>query len=89
MNLCAQLLLDLIQIEPVLPVDQVDGKTKMSKPTRSTDAVQVGFCVLGEVKVDNDIDSLNVNPACEEVRANQIPHRTVAEVVEDPVAVLL
>jgi hypothetical protein len=42
---------------------------------------------LWKVKVDDDVDRLDVDPPCKEVRRHEVAARPVAEVVEDPVAV--
>ena len=67
LNLRAQLLLDLVQIEPVLIRDQIDRQTQMSKATTSAHTMEVSLRVLGKVKVDNDVHSLDVDTAGEEV----------------------
>lgn len=35
--------------------------------TWSTNAMQVGLCIFGKVKVDDHIDSLNVYSSCEKI----------------------
>ena len=55
LDLCAQLLLDAVQVVPVLVGHKIDAQTKVAKTARSPDSVEVGFGVLGEVKVDHDI----------------------------------
>ena len=59
------------------------AKTKMSKTTGSTNTMEISFGVLGEVKVDDNIDCLNINTTSEEIRAHQIAANTSSEVVED------
>lgn len=39
----------------------------MAKPTRATNAVKIGFRVFGEVEVDDNVHSLNVNAPCEQI----------------------
>lgn len=89
LDLRAELLLDLVQVEAVLVRDEVDRKTEVSETTRATDTVQVRLGVLGEVEVDDDVDRLDVNTAREEIRADEVAADTVAEVVEDAVTVRL
>ena len=55
----------------------------------STDTVQVGLGVLGEVEVDNNVDGLDVDTSGEEIRAYKVTADTVAEIVEDAVTGLL
>lgn len=89
LDLSAELLFDLVQVESILPVDKVDGETKVSETPRTTNAVQVGLRILGEVEVDDDVDRLNIDTASQQVRADEVTADAVAEIVEDPVAVLL
>jgi len=42
----------------------------MSKASGTTNSVKVGLRVLGEIKVDDDIDSLNVDTSGEQIRTN-------------------
>ena len=51
--------------------------------------MQVRLAILGKVKIDNDIHSLNINSTSEEVRADKVAAYAVAEVVEDAIAVRL
>lgn len=89
LDLGTKLLLDPIQIEPVLPVDQVNRQTQMSKSTRATDAVQVCLSILGEVEVDNNVDGLDINTTSQQVRADKVTTHAVAEVVEHTITVVL
>lgn len=87
LDLGAEFLLNLIKIEPVFVGDQVDGEAEMSETAGASDAVEVGLRVLGEVKVDDDIDGLDVDAAGEEVGADEVAADAVSEVVEDAVTV--
>ena len=89
LDLCSQLLLNLVEVEAVVIRDQVDRKTKVPEATRASDAVKVRLRVLGEVEVDDDIDRLDVDTASDEVRRDQVAACAIAEVVEDAVAVRL
>ena len=51
--------------------------------------MQVGLSHLGEVEVDDDVDSLNVDTSGEEIAAHEVPAEAGPEVVEDSVAVSL
>ena len=51
--------------------------------------MQVSFRHFGEVKVNDYVDSLNVNTASEKVRTDQIATKAGPEVVENPVTVSL
>lgn len=61
----------------------------MTESTRSANTMQIGLGHFREVEVNNHVDSLDVNTASEQVRADQVTTSTIAEVVEDSVAVLL
>jgi len=70
LDLCPQLLLNLVQVNPVVICDEVDRQAKVAKAPTAAHPMQVCFTVLGEVKVDDDVDALDVNAAGEEIRAN-------------------
>lgn len=61
----------------------------MSKSTRTTDTVKVGFGILWEIEVDYDVDSLNINTTGQQIRADKVSTDAVPEVVEDTVTVVL
>jgi len=89
LNLRAQLLFNPVHVEAVFVRDEVDCKTEVTETSRATNSVQVRLGRLREVKVDNHVDSLDVNTARDQIRADEIAARAVAEVVEDAIAVLL
>ena len=51
--------------------------------------MEIRFRVLGEIKVDNNIDGLDINTTGEQVGANEVTTDTLAEVVENAVTVRL
>ena len=51
--------------------------------------MKISLGILREVKIDNNINGLNVDTTRKEVRANKVPANTITEVMEDPVAVCL
>ena len=59
----------------------------MSETATAPNTMQVGFRVLGEIKVDDNIDGLNVDTPGEEVGAHQIAADAIAKVVEYAVPV--
>lgn len=61
----------------------------MAESTGTTDTMKVCFGVLWEVEVDNDVDGLNVDTACEKVRAYEVATDTLSEVVEDTIPMRL
>lgn len=46
---------------------EVDGYPAVTETAGTTDAVQVGLCVLGEVEVDDDVDGLDVDTAGQQI----------------------
>lgn len=81
--------LDIVQVESVIPVNQVDCQTKMAIPTRSTNTMEICLGVLGEVKVDDNVDRLDVDATGEEIGAYQVAAYTITEIVEDAIPGLL
>ena len=88
-DLRSKLLLGLVQVVAVVVRDQVHSQTQMSEATRSANAVQVRLAVLGEVEVDDDVHSLDIDSACEEVARYEVTALAAAEVLEHAVAVVL
>ena len=84
-----QLLLDLEEIEAIRVGDEVNGKTKVTEATRSTNTMEVSFGVLGEIEVDNDVDGRDIDTASKKVRRNKVTASAVAEVMENAVSVVL
>lgn len=89
LDLGTEIALNVVEVETILPVDQVDSQTKVAVAARTTNSVQVGLGILGEVKVDDNVDSLNIDTTGEQIRANKVAADTVAEVVEYTVTGLL
>ena len=89
LDLSAELLFNTVEVEAVVPVDQVNSQTKVTETSGTSDSVQVGFGVLREVKVDDNVDSLDVNTTGQKIRADQVAHGSGAEIVEYPVAGML
>ena len=86
-NLRPKLLFDTVEVKAIFVRHQVDGKTQMAESTGTSNAVKISFRVFGEIKVDDDIDRLNINTTSEEVGAHEVSTHAVAEIVEDPVTV--
>lgn len=89
LDLSSELLLDAVEVESVLPIDQVDSQTEVTETTRTTDTMEICLGILGEVKVDDDVDGLNIDTTGQQVGADKISAVTSAEVVEDAVTILL
>jgi len=86
-DLCAELLLDPVQGKPVVVGDEVDRNAEVTKPAAAADPVQVSLGHLGEIEVDDNVYSLDVDAPGEEVAADEVPTQPSAEVVEDSVPV--
>lgn len=67
MYLSAQLLFNSVEIEAVFVGHKINGKTQVSKASGTTNSVKIGLRILGEIKVDDDIDSLNVDTTGEQI----------------------
>jgi hypothetical protein len=56
-----------VKIESVFIGHKVNGETQVPKASGSTDSMKIGLRVLGEIKVDNDIDSLDIDTSSEQI----------------------
>lgn len=74
---------------PIFVGNQVDSDTEVAKASRAANAMQVGLCHFGKVKVDNNIDRLNVNTTSKEITANKVTAEATPEVVKNAVSVWL
>jgi len=61
----------------------------MPKSPRTPDSMKVCFRALGKVKIDNDIDSRDVNTAGKQIRGDKISASTIAEIVKNAISVIL
>ena len=83
----AQLLLDAVKVESVLECDEVDSQTKMPETARTSDSVKVGLGIFGEIKVDDNVDGLNVYATSEKVGAHEVASTAIAKFVENAVTI--
>ena len=74
---------------PIIPVDQVDSKPKMSKPSRTSNTMEIGFGIFWEIKIDDNIHCLNINTTSKEIRANQVTANAVPEIMKYSITVVL
>ncbi|KAH3676787.1 hypothetical protein OGATHE_001277 [Ogataea polymorpha] len=86
LDLGSEFLFNFVQVESIVPVDEVDGDTEVSKSTRSTNSVQISFCSLGEVEIHHHVDCLNIDTSGKQVRTNQVSDFPLSELVEDLVS---
>lgn len=87
LDFSAELLLNAVEVESVLERDEVDCQAEVTESPRSADAVKVCLCVLGKVKVDDDVDRLDVDTAGEEIGADEVSGAAVSEFVKDAVSI--
>ena len=67
LNLRTEFLLNAEQVHAIVVGDEVDGNTQVAEAARAADSVQVCFRVLGEVKVDDNVDRLNIDTTSEKI----------------------
>jgi len=89
LDLSPKLLLDSVKSEPVVVRDEIYRNTQVAESSTATNPVKVSLSHLGEVEVDDDIDSLDVNTPGEEIAADEVPAEAGSEVVEDAIPVVL
>lgn len=63
LDLRSEFLFNAVEVEAIFVGNEVDGETKVTESSGTTDTVKVGFRVLGEVEVDDNVDGLNVDTA--------------------------
>ena len=71
LELDAELLAELLELDGLLEVDQRDDRTLMAGARRAAGAVLVDLRALREVEVDDVVDGRDVEPARCEVRRQQ------------------
>ena len=59
----------------------------MTETATTTNTMKVGLGVLGEVKVDNNVDCLDIDTTGQKIRADQVAADSVPEIVENAVTV--
>lgn len=89
LDLRSELLLNLVKVEPILVRNKVDSQPKVTESSGTTDTMEIGFAVLGEVEVNDNVDGLDIDTSSEEIRADKVTADTVAEIVEDTVTMRL
>lgn len=59
----------------------------MAETSRASNTVKISLRVLGQVEVDDDVDSLDIDTTGQQIGANEVTADTLAEVVENAVTV--
>ena len=88
-NLGTELLLDSVEVEAIIPIDQIDRHSQMSETSRSTDAMKVSLRILREIEIDDHIHSLNVDTTGKKIRADKVAAYTIPEIMKDTVTIVL
>lgn len=89
LNLCRQLSLNHVKILPVIACYEVDSETEVAESARPPYSMEVRLRRPWEVKVNHNIDRLDVDSPCEKIGADKVSAVARPEVVENPVSVLL
>ena len=79
-----QFILDFEHVMLIILSNEIDCNTKMTKPTRTPNPMQVGVRRPREVEIDDHIDRQNVDTSREEIRAYETPGLSIAEVMVNP-----
>lgn len=89
LDLGSQLLFNTVQVEAVIPIDQVDSQTQVTETSRAADSMKICLGVLREIEIDDNVDSLDINTPSQQVGTNQVAADALTEVVKDAVTVML
>ena len=85
----AQFIFDLEQVVLVILRDEIDSQTQVSKSSRSTDSVQICLGETRKVKVDDDIDRLDINTSSKDVCTDKTSRFPILEVMINSASVVL
>jgi len=89
LDFSAKFTLNAMQSETIFISNQIDSDTEVSKPTRSTNPVQVSFSHFGEIEVNDHVHGLDVDTTSEQIGAHEVTAQPITEIVEDAVSVSL
>ena len=67
--------------------NQIHCQSQVTEPPRSSNTMEVGLCILGEVKVNDNIDTLNINSTCKEIRCDKVTSGTIAKFMKDSITI--
>lgn len=84
-----QLVFNCKQVVLVVLSDEVNGQTEVTKTTRSSDSVQVGLSILGEIEVDHNVNRNDIDTTCEQVSTDETTSFSILEIMENSVSVRL
>lgn len=85
LDLSVELIFNLEKIVLVTLGDEVNCNTKVTESSRSTNSMQVCFSILREVKINDNINGLNVDTSGKDICTYETTCLTIFEVVEDPI----
>ena len=81
--------LNAVNVVAIFNGYKIDGKTEVSKTTGTTDAMEIGFGVFGEIEIDNNVDGGDIDTTSKEIRRDEISASTLAKVMEDTITMHL
>lgn len=87
LDLSLELIFDGEQILLIIFGDEVDGETKMSESSWSTDSVQICLSEPWKVKIDDNINRQNIDTTGKNVCTDQAPCLSVFEVMINPIRI--
>lgn len=78
---CLLEFLDMVDVDVVLGVCKVDNDSSGAESSSPADSMQVGLLINGEVIIDHQVDSLDVDAPPEEIGGYQYPRPVGLELV--------
>jgi len=88
-NLRGVKLLNITKVTDITFGQKVNGHTLTTKPTRTSNTVNVVLTVRGQIKVDDQRDLLDVNTTRQQIRRDQHARRTGAKLAHDDITLAL
>lgn len=85
LDLGIQFILDGKKIMLVILCDKVNCYTEVAESTWSTDSVKISFSIFWEVKIDNDVNCLNIDTSSKNICAYKASCLIIFEVMEYPI----
>lgn len=84
-DLSVEFILDIEQVLLVIFGNEVDGHTQMTKSSGSADSMEIGLSVFWKIKVDDNVDSLDVDSSCKNIGTHKASGFSIFEIVKDPI----
>ena len=83
LDLRAQVVFDIEHVILVILRNEVDGKTEVTETSRTTNSVQVGVRLAGEVKVNDHVNRDDVDTTGKDIGTDETTSFATLEVMED------